>query len=183
MSYSMNFGICCEGFPSLITLSLILAKIIGGHATEYPVFSPNSAQKAIDGNNYNKNVGSCSHTNLDEKNVVHYWQIDFGRNIVVKSVTVYNRNDCCWGRLSYVDIVVFNNGRITKCGTTGDMTYIGHREIACSDLILGSIVRVQHTSQQVGVPITLCEVYVFGREFQAEWDFNTKDRHECDMID
>jgi len=61
------------------------------------------AAKAVDGNTDGRYAnGSVTHTNAG---VQPWWQVDLGRIALVESVRIYNRSDCCAGRLS--DFYVF----------------------------------------------------------------------------
>ena len=60
------------------------------------VSSGGVAQRAVDGNTATKyGDKSCTHTNSD-KNA--WWRVDLQRESAIKTVTVWNRADCCGGR-------------------------------------------------------------------------------------
>ena len=75
--------------------------------------SGGDAKRAVDGSTNTKyNANSCTHTASD-KNA--WWRVDLQADVAVKTVTVYNRGDCCGGRL---------NGFEVKVGDEADMKSI-----------------------------------------------------------
>ncbi len=64
------------------------------------------ASKAVDGNtDGNFGDGSVSHTNMDAN---AWWEVDLGSSATVSSIVVWNRTDCCGGRLSDYWVFVSN---------------------------------------------------------------------------
>ena len=103
-------------------------------------------------------TSSCSNTLEVATNP--YWEVDFERQILLHSVTGYNRLDCCSDRLSNAVISIINGDNTNTCGNVGNMYYVTKRTVTCPQSIVGNVVRIQifGTSKI----LALCEVDVFG---------------------
>jgi hypothetical protein len=65
-----------------------------------------SSSLAVDGNrNTDWGGGSCAQTNTESN---PWWKLDFGQARSVRSVTVWNRGDCCQDRLDNFHIRIGN---------------------------------------------------------------------------
>ena len=73
-------------------------------ATQSSTASNAKASRATDGNTdttFSKN--SCTATKQEES---PWWSVDLDRKLAVKSVTVFNRGDCCGDRLNGFEVKV-----------------------------------------------------------------------------
>lgn len=112
------------------------------------------AWRAIDGNSnghYWKSR-SCTHT---QSEIGSWWKVDLGMTHTVLSVSVTNRADCCWNRLSDFEILV---GEYT-CGTHLSVAAGQTKVFDCMTWPSGSEVKVQQQLEE-NTPLTLCEVGV-----------------------
>ena len=78
-------------------------------ATQSSTASNAKASRATDGNTdttFSKN--SCTATKEEES---PWWSVDLERQMAVKSVTVYNRGDCCGDRLNGFEVKVGDNSK------------------------------------------------------------------------
>jgi len=119
------------------------------------------SKRAVDGNrNSNYNAGSCTHT---QRNYYPWWRVDLGTPQRVFKVSLTNRGDCCWGRLSRVEISVGNtdrSGANPRCYYHGGA--LGRSQTAlftCYRPLVGRYVYVRRHGWGM---LTLCEVEVFG---------------------
>uniref|UniRef100_A0A1I8J2B5 WSC domain-containing protein n=1 Tax=Macrostomum lignano TaxID=282301 RepID=A0A1I8J2B5_9PLAT len=108
--------------------------------------------RAIDGNT-NQNYGkkSCTHTRTATG---AWWQARTSRRARITSVRIYNRRDCCANRLR--NFVIKVDGRV--CASYRSSRAFSVRTFRCN--AVGRTVRIQTRNR---VPLTLCEVQVFGR--------------------
>src|SRR5271157_5685020 len=91
-----------------ITLSAISVAdlALGKPATQSSTYTIASASLAVDGNtDGNYYDGSVSCTNGDAN---AWWQVDLGASVTINSIVVWNRTDCCGGRLSDYWVFVSN---------------------------------------------------------------------------
>ncbi len=80
-----------------------------------------NASNAVDGNTDGVFAdGSLTHTNLDAN---AWWEVDLGSSVTVSSIVVWNRMDCCGGRLSDYWVFVSN----TPFGATDTPTTLQNR--------------------------------------------------------
>lgn len=85
------------GLPERLT-NIAVGKTNEMRTTEGEYFS----SRAVDGNrNGNLRAGSCSRT-LRMKEP--WWLVDLGSKVWVEKVLIANRNDCCYKRLSDLEI-------------------------------------------------------------------------------
>jgi len=120
------------------------------------VYHGTPASRAIDGNtNQQWNGGSCTHT----MNWGHpWWNADFvGGAKAVKKVEIWNRSDCCQGRLSGGKVYVKTIGGVhQKCD--GTLSSASHQTFDCKGLIGDNLsVNLEKTDY-----LTLCEVKATG---------------------
>jgi hypothetical protein len=59
----------------------------------------------IDGNYYNPN--GIAHTNADYQ---AWWQVQLDQSYTLNGIDLYNRTDCCGGRLNNFTVTLFNGG-------------------------------------------------------------------------
>ena len=70
------------------------------------------AARAIDGNT-NGNWAGNSVTHTDPLDVAPFWQVDLGSAQSIDAITLYNRTDCCGGRLSNFTVLAGNDASFT----------------------------------------------------------------------
>lgn len=92
---------------------------VGKPTNQSSVDSDASSGRAVDGSTAQTfSAGSCSMTKLEWQ---PWWRVDLSVEQMVSNVTVYNRADCCGGRLSNFDIRVGNAATWAEnpaCGRT-----------------------------------------------------------------
>lgn len=85
------------GLPERLT-NIAVGKTNEMRTTEGDFFSC----RAVDGNrNGNLRAGSCARTLRMKK---PWWLVDLGSKVWVEKVLIANRNDCCYKRLSDLEI-------------------------------------------------------------------------------
>jgi hypothetical protein len=153
------------GVAPLVT-NLASGKVATQSST-YPG-SAQGAAAAVDGNTDGiYNDGSVTATNPDAN---AWWQVDLGASATVNSVVVWNRTDCCGGRLGDYWVFVSNTPFLasdtptTLQGRAG--TFSSHQTTAPSPFttiafnsVQGRYVRVQLTGTDY---LSLAEVQVYG---------------------
>lgn len=93
--------------PLLARQNLALGKPASQSSTYWNSYNP-AAGKAVDGNtNGDFGGASVTHTNYDAQ---AWWQVDLQAVQPVGDVVLYNRTDCCGGRLSNFDLLVSSDG-------------------------------------------------------------------------
>ncbi len=95
-----------SGLASNASAALVNVALGGKPASQSSTAFGGVASRAADGNT-NGNYGGNSVTHTDENapgSNNPFWRIDLGATIPVESITIFNRTDCCSGRLS--DIIV-----------------------------------------------------------------------------
>ena len=86
-------------------------------ATQSSTASNAKASRATDGNTdttFSKN--SCTATKQEES---PWWSVDLDRTMEVKSVTVFNRGDCCGDRLNGFEVKVGDDSKWAKNAACG----------------------------------------------------------------
>jgi hypothetical protein len=107
------------------------------------------ASRAVDGNtNTNYNGNSCTHT-YNKPN--EWWKMKWGSSKLVRRVEVWNRSDCCNGRLAGATVFVGNTKIGTLSGSKGKQNINTNR--------VGNQLLIKNKPGQY---LTLCEVKVFG---------------------
>jgi hypothetical protein len=134
---------------------------LSGYATD-------GAASAVDGNtDGNFFDGSVTATNLDPN---AWWQVDLGASTAVSSVVVWNRTDCCGGRLNDFWVFVSDTPFLptdtpatlqNRAGTfSSHQTAAPNPSTTINAAAQGRYVRVQLT---VGGYLSLAEVQVFSQ--------------------
>ena len=120
-----------------------------------------TAKAAIDGNTDGAfGKGSCTTTTgTDPK---QWWRVMLGKVYEVSKVVVWNRQDCCTDRNDNLEIYVDDE----RCGTVLKAERNNTVECNC---VRGSSVKVVHLPipKHAQTILTLCEVQVYGRIFDA----------------
>jgi len=133
-----------------------------------PGYATDGAPVAVDGNTDGAFYdGSVTATGLDPN---PWWQVDLGAAASVSSITIWNRTDCCGGRLSDYWVFVSNTPFLatdtpatlmTRAGTfASHQTTSPNPSTTITVGAPGQYVRVQLTSAGY---LSLAEVQVFGQ--------------------
>jgi len=109
------------------------------------------ADRAIDGNtNGDYSANSCTHTGDTTDG---WWRLDFAENILIGSVIIYNRQDCCGDRINGAQVIAGD----TQCGTityvSGENRYV----VECPENTFTDFIMINAAENQY---LTLCEVKV-----------------------
>ena len=94
----------------------------------------------------------------------HYswWQVSLHSLSQVKSIVIYNRDDCCSDQLSHATIYVkMTNRYAPQFNNTGDMKGVRVREFTGERSFFGRTVKIEKNYSDV--PLSLCEVEVYGK--------------------
>ena len=118
------------------------------------------ASLAVDGDTGN-GIHLSSHCSHTANNDIHScWQLDFQRQVVIVSIVIYNRIDCCSERLSNASITINKGSDWQFCASMGNMTNTFKRDIECvSQQPVAHFLKICNTNLQ---PLSLCEVIVNG---------------------
>jgi hypothetical protein len=121
-----------------------------------------SPSRGVDGNtNGAYGGGSCTHTNASPS----WWMVDLGDPIVVSSVAITHRTDCCQDRLvgAVVSVIYAPELDPQACGALSEPS--NNPEVAECDNLSGQYVRVyMDGGSSGGQHMTLCEVEVYACE-------------------
>ena len=103
---------------------------------------------------------SVSHTNRDSN---PWWEVDLQRDYTIKEIVVYNRRDCCEGRLQGFKIYLYNDDQVawsdTQTGAIGQMIRFSLEPNAVGD-------RVKIVIEGRSEYLQLTEVQVFNKFFE-----------------
>jgi len=163
-----------EASPALVNVAL------GGTASQSSLSWSGAASRAIDGNtngDYMKG-GSCTHTSESATAMVApWWKVAFksGSNIIVDHVEVFNRKDCCQGRIDGAKVYVAQKspfGDIMRlCGTIQYVQSVFSYTIPCKSTggspLVGHAVKIYGAG---GMALTLCEVKVMAQPANDDGD-------------
>ena len=119
-----------------------------------------NASRAVDGDtNGEWSGGSVTHTGTDAE---AWWEVDLGAQMQIELVELWNRTDCCGGRLRYYWILISSEPNPVP-GAPGVTQYFessrGGTPTAVPFLVMGRYVRIQ---KAVAGPLSLAEVVVSG---------------------
>uniref|UniRef100_A0A8C5WL30 Pentraxin (PTX) domain-containing protein n=1 Tax=Leptobrachium leishanense TaxID=445787 RepID=A0A8C5WL30_9ANUR len=118
------------------------------------------ARSAIDGSLASNYLGGdCAHTKQD---LNPWWRVDLKSKMVIQSVAISNRGDCCRERMKGAEIRIGNskeNGGIgnPRCGIVYRMNYGETLSFNCREME-GQYVTITMPKREY---LTLCEVQVF----------------------
>jgi len=120
-----------------------------------------SSSRAVDGNtNSNYGSNSCTHTQANNN---EWWRVDLQKMYMVKKVKVYNRSDCCSGRLRFFVRVgtgsTWSDSQNQQCGGTVAGGSWTSTEVVCDKR--GSFVYIVIDGADY---LTLCEVEVVAED-------------------
>ncbi|CAH1253114.1 PKD1L3 [Branchiostoma lanceolatum] len=140
---------------------------LGKTAFQSSTHSNDFASHAVDGNtDTDYRSGSCSHTNIPPEDNPSWW-VDLGQPSMVVSVVIFNRRECCSGRLNPFNIHIGDSDQVStnpKCG--GD-----HQIDLSQPSITVSCHGMKGRYVAVRLPgpsriLSLCEVQVFSAEYE-----------------
>jgi len=118
-----------------------------------------AAFRAIDGiTNTKYNQKSCTHTHRNNK---PWWRVDLGSAAKVAEVQVWNRGDCCGGRLNKFQVRVGDQEKVSdneQCGRGDNEIGQGQNKVVDCEGLNGRYVGVMLPKKDY---LTLCEVKVF----------------------
>ncbi|KAI8504762.1 hypothetical protein Bbelb_178800 [Branchiostoma belcheri] len=124
-------------------------------STRYEEGTPDKAVNG-DRSGYYSRDHSCSHTAADNN---AWWYVDLGSSHSIERVVIFNREDCCSGRLNPFRVHVGNSTAVRLNPSCGGDYSAPNLTVACGGL----------TGRYVGVllpgssrVLTLCEVEVYG---------------------
>ncbi|XP_019620358.1 PREDICTED: adhesion G-protein coupled receptor G7-like [Branchiostoma belcheri] len=171
-SNSWNDGPCnlaedrkfiCQASPSGVNLAL------GKPA--YQTSSDAPADRAVDGNtdgDFFAQPGTCTHT-VDGGETDPSWWVDLGQSYMVDRVVIFNRIECCSGRLNPFNIHIGDSDQVSENPKCGGDHQINVNRPSISVSCLGM------KGRYVGVRLpgfhrilTLCEVLVFSDNCEEE---------------
>jgi len=149
------------------TITILTNLALGRPATQSSTYDSGVASRAVDGNTYGA-WGNNSVTHTDY-NAQAWWQVELGAVQDISGIAVWNRTDCCGGRLSgfyvLVSDVAFTSTDLTATlGQGGVSSYYTAGQAGSPTTIAvnrtGRYVRVQLTGSNW---LSLAEVEVWGR--------------------
>jgi hypothetical protein len=89
---------------------------LGKKATQSSTGWGGSASLAVDGNT-SGNYWSRSTTHTDQRDTNQWWKVELGSNHYIKEIIIFNRTDCCEGRLSNASLQLINGSQIVGTRT------------------------------------------------------------------
>lgn len=149
---------------STAEINIAIGKSVRQSSTDYG----GAASRVVDGNtDGNYFGGSVSHTALERE---AWWEVDLGGSFDIGSIRLWNRTDCCSGRLSNFYLLVserpFSSSRLSDALNNPNVFKYHHPGQANTSLQIpvksrGRYVRVQLAGADY---LSLAEVMVFGTE-------------------
>ena len=104
------------------------------------------ASNAIDGDrtprwNWNNDAAnSLSHTLNDNQ---AWWQVDLGKDYEIEQIDIYNRDDCCSGRLDDFNVSILDVTHTQVWNLDHIDTFSGSLSLFIPDDVLGRYVKIQ----------------------------------------
>ncbi|XP_069549454.1 uncharacterized protein [Brachyistius frenatus] len=157
-----------EPAPTLLNIARV------GKVTQSSVGWNGIPGRAIDGNRASKwGQGSCTHTSKDLK---PWWRLDLLKTYTINSVTITNRQDCCHQRINGAEIRIGNslndNGNANpRCAVISSIAAGTSQTFECEGME-GRYVNIVIPGRKEY--LTLCEVEVFGEEYDASTENECK---------
>lgn len=90
-------------FPAGSDLRLLPGKVVSQSPSVGTPPGSGFPENAFDGN-----LGTFTHTQASNNTVDHSWEVDFGQDVSLESLTMTNRQDCCGERLRDITVRVFD---------------------------------------------------------------------------
>ncbi|MFN0144702.1 MAG: PEP-CTERM sorting domain-containing protein [Mycobacterium sp.] len=137
-----------------------------GTASQSSTFPGGDAFHAIDGNT-NGNYFAGSVTATDNESTTGFWEVEFADLFTIDHLTVFNRTDCCDGRLRNIRVSVFDDSLETFGVNlfTGSGTFAPASFDVATGGAVGNRIRFQYIGSGVNQPsdafLQLAEVQVF----------------------
>ncbi|XP_046343486.2 fucolectin-like [Haliotis rufescens] len=134
------------------------------------VYEGRISDRAVDGNNNSSvTADSCAHGDNAAEPSLDWWQVDLQKIVVVLTVSVTNRGDCCHERLTNFTVEVHTSDPMTSNNTGLQVCYLHEGtvgrgltvDLTCAVNTIGRYVRIVKYNSGVN-PLTLCEVVVKG---------------------
>ena len=146
-------------FSEIIPLSTVNVAL-GKPALQSSTDHGGLASRAVDGDiNSNWGGSSCTHTAHESE---PWFRVDLQLSVFVGQVVLYNRVDCCTGRLNNYLITVGNdiNGADNSMCTAdgGDVSRMNKVTNNCDPPLLGRYVHVRLKRREA---LTICEILVY----------------------
>ncbi|XP_078677557.1 cell surface hyaluronidase CEMIP2-like isoform X3 [Branchiostoma floridae x Branchiostoma belcheri] len=144
-----------------------------------------SPGRAVDGGRSGSyGDGSCTHTDTEDN---PWWYVDLGRTQEVDHITVFNRQDCCWDRITPFNVYIGDNSNVTaNPKLVGEFSFPAGQ--ADKTIQVGGM-----KGRYVGISLpgsnrvlTLCEVEVYGVWTCPDVDPTTSPwngGHQCPDLD
>ncbi|XP_066917022.1 uncharacterized protein [Clytia hemisphaerica] len=125
------------------------------------------SSKAVDGNKANCSSNTaCSSTMVSQSPYGKiWWQVQLPTSYYVENVLIYGCGD---SSLSQFDITVINSdGKISLCRHVYDLAReFPFNNVKCGEKAYGEVVRID--MKYLDQPLRLCEVEVYGRQFDVQ---------------
>ena len=131
-----------------------------------------NSSKAVDGNeNGEYIVGSCTNTDALQPT---WWQVDLLSVLTLAEIHIYNRVDCCSGRLTYIEILTsVDNSSFVPCASWNktipyrftNSTVKLVTVLSCQDRRARWVKVAKTFIELFDSYLTLCEVKIFESKF------------------
>ena len=159
---------CTTTLTTERSLNVALRKRTGQKST-YP---QGYASRAVDGNKDGKWWRrSVTHTWHGSSSNPSWWYVELGQVEDIQRIVIYNRNDCCWDRLSGFTVKIFKDGAVV-CTYTHTAAIVKN---AAVELIVGdggfcSGEVIEGDKVQIEAPnfLQLAEVEVYNRFYTTD---------------
>ncbi len=142
---------------------LTSANIAGLTATQSSRWPGLSPMNALD-----NDLGSTTATAPADAQA--WWELDFGEEVWVQKVTVYNRTDCCQGRFRDINVIFYDGNHVPQAiHFMGAPGVSGFEVSPLNPLPLSRYIRIARTADGSGTEdgniLSLAEVKVTGMAF------------------
>eukprot|EP00111_Clytia_hemisphaerica_P024232 TCONS_00071399-protein len=142
--------------------------------------SQSGSHLAVNGNHVNCRL--TEHTlSITESSSDSWWEVQLHSLSLIKSVIIYNREDCCGDQLSdatiYVNFISNDAMRASNppFNQTGNMEGVKAKEFTNERRFFGEVVKIEKKKHDA--PLSLCEVEVYGKTV-TEQEKNKMERAE-----
>jgi len=173
----------------LVIISPILADdggllnvALNGTASQSSTMHGGDAARAIDGKTEGDwNGNSCTHSDYS---VNQWWKVALKERVNVDYVEVFNRHDCCAGRIDGAKVYVVNGDTKSLCGTIQYVAGKASYSIACDAVgLVGDAVLIEAGvfTDRDAAPLTLCEVKVMAEPTSEPTSGHDHDEDEAKL--